>query len=183
MGCPRPTDKLPSLSTPELSKFSRFAFLSLRILLVDRRSSPGLISDERRRNPAGSGVTAGDDRIVASAATQNSAGDLSGAPYVFEASTGQPLSKLISSNSAAGDYFVWSLDHDSGLIAVGAPYSASNGFRAGATYIFDDSSPNSGQAYCFGDGTGVRYGAALLVVDRQQESATHGAPYRCTRHS
>lgn len=108
-------------------------------------------------NSFGSVVRAGDDRVAVGAPFQNTSGFRSGAAYVFEASTGQLLSRLIPSDSMPYDFFGFSLDYENGRIVVGAPFSQSDQAvpPAGGAYLFDDSVPNSGQGFCFGDGSGA----------------------------
>jgi len=60
-----------------------------------------------------------------------------GAAYVFDASTGQELLKLVSSDGAPSDWFGVSVSIDGGRIAVGASEDDDHGGQSGSVYVFD----------------------------------------------
>ncbi len=66
-------------------------------------------------------------------------GTSSGSAYVFDASTGVQIAKLLPSDGAQGDDFGTSIAIDRGVVAVGAPLDDDNGDRSGSAYVFDAS--------------------------------------------
>lgn len=83
----------------------------------------------------------------------------SGSAYVFDASTGVQLFKLLPSDGAEGDEFGRTIAIDNGIVAVGAHNDDANGNFSGSVYLFDASTggqlfklaPSDGSA---GDGFG-----------------------------
>ena len=79
-----------------------------------------------------------DAGIVAVGACQ--AGDNgigSGAAYIFDASTGAQLHKLLPDDGAAGDEFGCAIAVADGVVAVGAKRDDDNGDDSGTVYLFD----------------------------------------------
>ncbi|NOG55241.1 MAG: hypothetical protein HND57_13110 [Planctomycetes bacterium] len=66
-------------------------------------------------------------------------GSHSGSAYLFDASTGAQIAKLLPSDGATGDYFGWSIAIDNGIVAVGARRDDDNGPYSGSAYLFDAS--------------------------------------------
>lgn len=66
-------------------------------------------------------------------------GAQSGAAYIFDATNGTMLHKLLPPDGAADYYFGYSIAIDGGIIAVGASYDGENGFRSGAAYLYNAS--------------------------------------------
>jgi len=63
----------------------------------------------------------------------------SGSAYLFDASTGAQLFKLLASDGAAIDFFGWSIAIANGVVAVGAFFDDDNGPGSGSAYLFDAS--------------------------------------------
>ncbi len=63
----------------------------------------------------------------------------SGSVYLFDASTGIQIAKLLASDGAAGGRFGWSIALANGVVAVGVPYGGDNGLSSGSAYLFDAS--------------------------------------------
>jgi FG-GAP repeat protein len=83
-----------------------------------------------------------DDGIVAVGAPGNDDnGRMSGSAYIFNASTGEQIAKLLPSDGAADDQFGFSVAIDNGVVAVGATGDRTddNGGGAGAAYLFEAS--------------------------------------------
>lgn len=59
-----------------------------------------------------------------------------GSAYVFCASTGQQLHKLIADDAAVGDRFGWSVSISGNLVAVGSMWDEDAGERSGSAYVF-----------------------------------------------
>jgi len=66
----------------------------------------------------------------------------SGAAYLFDASTGAQLAKLLPGDGAAGDEFGNSIAIDDGIVAVGAWRADEHGDDSGAVYLFNASTGN-----------------------------------------
>jgi hypothetical protein len=64
-------------------------------------------------------------------------GSDSGSLYLFEASTGTLLMKLLPNDGAANDNFGESVDMDNRVVAVGAHGNSDNGPLSGSAYLFD----------------------------------------------
>jgi len=64
-------------------------------------------------------------------------GSNSGGAYVFDASNGTQLAKLLPSDGAQNFYFGQSVAIDNGMIAIGSDAEDTSGFGAGAAYTFD----------------------------------------------
>jgi len=81
-----------------------------------------------------------DNGVVAVGASQDDDnGTRSGSAYLFDASTGAELFKLLPSDGADFDYFGWSIAIDNGIVAVGAYFDDDNGINSGSAYLFDAS--------------------------------------------
>ena len=83
-----------------------------------------------------------------------------GSAYLFDASTGAQIAKLLASDGVNGDLFGYSIAIDSGVVAVGAPYDY---------YYDDDSGHQQGSAYLFDASTGNQI-ARLLPTDEPEWS-------------
>ena len=66
-------------------------------------------------------------------------GSSSGSAYLFNASTGAQIAKLLPSDPTSGDNFGVSIAIDNGVVVVGAVYDDDNGFDSGSAYLYDAS--------------------------------------------
>jgi FG-GAP repeat len=96
-------------------------------------------SDGAEFDEFGLSITIDNGIIAVGAYLDDDNGNQSGSAYVFDASTGAQLFKLLPSDGAAGDWFGWSIAIDNGIIAVGAYHDNDNGTFAGSAYLFDSS--------------------------------------------
>ena len=64
----------------------------------------------------------------------------SGSAYLFDASTGAQIAKLLPSDGAAEDRFGFSIGIDNGFVVVGSPLDDDNGDLSGSAYLFDAAS-------------------------------------------
>jgi hypothetical protein len=81
-----------------------------------------------------------EDNTIAVGALLGSNGvDISGAAYLFDATTGDQLFKLLADDGGANDLFGTSIALHNGLVAVGARGDRPNGFDSGSAYVFDTS--------------------------------------------
>jgi len=63
----------------------------------------------------------------------------SGSAYLFDASTGEQLFKLLPSDGAENDGFGYSISINNGLVGIGAYGDDDNGESSGSVYLFDAS--------------------------------------------
>ncbi len=63
----------------------------------------------------------------------------SGSVYLFDASTGVQIAKLLPGDGQADTWFGWSVAIDNGIVAVGTPRENENGHWSGSAYLFDAS--------------------------------------------
>ena len=62
-----------------------------------------------------------------------------GSAYLFNASTGAQIAKLLPEDGASLDYFGYSIAIGNGIVAVGAYYDDDNGTDSGSVYLFNAS--------------------------------------------
>lgn len=74
---------------------------------------------------------------IASVPFDDDLGTDAGAVYVFDATTGRQLHKLLPEDGQAQQFFGLSIAIDDGIVVVGAPFDDEIGNNAGAVYLFD----------------------------------------------
>jgi len=84
-------------------------------------------------------IDATDGVVAVGALRAGDNGITSGAVYLFDATTGGQLHKLLPGDGSAGDEFGFAVAIDSGIVAVGAKRDDDNGDDSGALYLFDAS--------------------------------------------
>lgn len=89
----------------------------------------------------GTAVAISDGTALVGALGHDSQGESAGAAYLFEASTGAFLAKLVPPNGAAMDRFGISVAASGGLALVGAHGDDGVGDSSGAVHLFDISDP------------------------------------------
>ena len=118
--------------------------------------------------------------IVAGARSDDDRGSNSGAAYLFDATTGLELFKLLAADGAADDEFGYSVAVSGATVLVGSHGHDDNGSESGAAYKFDASTgtliskltPSDGQAGSrFGWSVAVD-GAQLLIGAYQDSTPT-----------
>lgn len=83
-------------------------------------------------------ATAIDGNMIAvGAPNDDDLGAGSGSVYLFDATTGAQLHKLLPTDGAAGDQFGFSISLSAGIVAVGAPFDDDHGANSGSVYLFD----------------------------------------------
>lgn len=86
-------------------------------------------------------------------------GEGSGAAYLFDASTGAQLARLLPPDGDEGEHFGQTVAIDGSRVLVAAPWRDSTGgfIHPGSVVPFAQLPPpaNLGNAYCFGDGSGA----------------------------
>jgi FG-GAP repeat protein len=75
--------------------------------------------------------------VVVGARGDDANGAQSGSAYVFNASTGMQIAKILPNDGASGDFFGYSVAIDNGVIVVGAIAHEDNGVASGAAYLFN----------------------------------------------
>ena len=101
-------------------------------------------------------------------------GESSGAVYVFDAASGEELSKLIAEDGAEGDFFGWSAAIDDSAILVGAWQDDDQGESSGSVYVYDQEKGEQRWKWVPSDGrVGRAFGKSLALDGRR---AVIGAP-------
>lgn len=101
-----------------------------------------------------------------------------GVAYLFDATTGDQLFKLLPTDGAAGDRFGESVAIDGGIIAIGARLDNDNGAASGSAYLFDAATGLQLMKVLPGDGDSndqfgntVSIDGGLLAIGAHQENA------------
>ena len=110
-----------------------------------------LPSDGMAGDQFGWSIAIGDGVVAVGAQSDDDNGSNSGSVYLFDATTGVQINKLLPNDGNVGDVFGYSVAIDNGVVAVGA-------------YLDDDNGGSSGSAYLFNAATGVQI-AKLLPSD------------------
>jgi len=109
--------------------------------LPERRGYPRCNNAVRGTYPAGDefgfSIAIGSGIVAVGARLDDDNGPNAGAAYLFDASTGAQIAKLLADDGAAGDEFGYAIAIDSGIVAVGAMRDDDNGFDSGLAYLFD----------------------------------------------
>ncbi len=87
----------------------------------------------------GHSIAMADGIVAVGARLADDNGSDAGAAYLFNASTGAQIAKLLPEDGAAGDEFGNSIAIDNGIVAVGAWRDDDLGDGSGAAYLFDAS--------------------------------------------
>jgi subtilisin family serine protease len=104
----------------------------------------------------------------------------SGSAYLFDASTGAQIAKLLASDGASSDQFGIAIAIDNSVVAVGA-YADDNGPQSGSAYLFDASAgaqiakllPSDGAAFdSFGDSISIDNGIVAVGASRDDDNGT-----------
>lgn len=124
-----------AIGTPRVSSSSGGAYLfdaSTGELIYTLQTTSGTPEDQ-----FGSSIAIDNGIVAIGAFTDSDNGPRSGAAYLFDASTGQQIMKLVASDGSPNDYFGASIAIDDGIVVVGAESDDDNGENSGSAYIFD----------------------------------------------
>ncbi|PCI07876.1 hypothetical protein COB72_09410 [bacterium] len=95
--------------------------------------------EKTRLDQFGSSIALDNGVVAAGAPLDEDNGFNSGSAYIFDATNGVQVAKLLPNDGGLGDEFGSVLGMDSGLIAIGVPFDNDNGSDSGSAYIFDAS--------------------------------------------
>jgi hypothetical protein len=98
-----------------------------------------IASDAGSSDAFGYSVSISDGKIAVGAHFEDSGATDGGSVYIFDATTGAQLRKVVSTDIQGNDFFGQSVAISSGNLVVGAPNEDAAGSNAGAVYIFDAS--------------------------------------------
>jgi len=101
-------------------------------LIAKLLPADGAADDRFGESVAISGTT-----VIVGAHHDNDNGSHTGSAYLFDATTGAQITKLVPSDGAAGDFFGFSVAISGNTVVVGAPYDSDNGASSGSAYLFD----------------------------------------------
>ena len=111
----------------------------------------------------GSSVAIADGVVAVGSPGHDAQGNNSGAAYLFDASTGELMAKLLPADGVAGDAFGWSIDIHRGIVIVGA-YRDDG--ATGSAYLFDASTGTQLAKLIASDGEFTDYfGYSVAVSD------------------
>ncbi len=96
-----------------------------------------LPSDGAQSDMFGRSISIDNGFVAVGAFYNDDKGDNSGSAYLFDASTGAQIFKLLPSDGAANDRFGWSIAIANDVVAAGASFDADNGDWSGSAYLFD----------------------------------------------
>jgi len=126
----------------------------------------------------GHSISTDNGLIAVGAPHDDDNGTNSGAAYLYNASTGVQIAKLLPADGTAGAEFGYSIAISNGIVAVGARMDDENGIAAGAAYLFDASdgtqiaklTPNDAEASDeFGNSIAIDNGIVAVGAWRADE--------------
>lgn len=102
--------------------------------------------------------------VAVGARDNDDAGSNSGAAYIFDATSGMQIAKLVADDAAAGDRFGRSVAIGDGVVCVGSPLDDGVGADSGSVYVFDSMSGAQLRKIVPGDAAGGdRFGFAISM--------------------
>ena len=113
------------------------ATLALLAPLVSAQEIKLLASDGASDDFLGGSVAAYGDKVIIGADGDDDNGPRSGSAYIFNATTGEQLAKLVPSDGASLDYFGFSVAISDTTAVIGARHDDDNGFDSGSAYLFN----------------------------------------------
>ncbi len=142
-----------------------------------------LASDGQDQDRFGTAIALSNGIVVVGAFGDDDNGDLSGTAFLFDASMGTQIAKLLPNDGAPDDQFGYSVSIGGGLAAIGATQATNDSeFHTGAAYLFDTATgvqvakllPSDGEAWDhFGWSIAIDHG--LVAVGSPQHGS--GAVY------
>ncbi|MGK7946391.1 MAG: FG-GAP repeat protein [Microcystaceae cyanobacterium] len=112
----------------------------------------------------GNAVSLDKDTALVGSVFDDDQGNDSGSAYLFDATTGNLLQKLIAPDGAVGDQFGYSVSLDNDLALVGSVLDNDNGSGSGSAYLFDITTGNFLQKLTAPDGAaGEQFGFSVSL--------------------
>lgn len=108
-------------------------------LVSGAQSAKLLPTDGAEGDEFGYSIAIGSGVVAVGAPQDDDNGSASGAAYLFDASTGLQLAKLLPDDGAEGDEFGHGIAVADGIVVVGAPADDDLGTSSGSAYLFDAS--------------------------------------------
>ena len=105
----------------------------------------------------------GNTVIVGAPNNNNENGGRAGAAYLFDATTGAQLSKLLAEDGSEGDWFGWSVAISGNTAIVGAVGDDDNGPLAGSAYLFDTTTGAQIEKISASTGLEGRFGRSVAI--------------------
>ena len=147
-----------------------------------------LLPDDGTADDAfGSSVAISGATAIVGARRHNDNGTHSGSAYLFDATTGRQIAKLLPDDGAEEDHFGTSVGISGAIAIVGAPFDDDNGGLSGSAYLFDSTTgrqlakllPNDGTGGdYFGTSVAISGGIAIIGARRDDDNGTNsGSAY------
>jgi len=135
-------------------------------------------SDGAQNDLFGHSVAIDNGIVVVGAFTDDDNGDASGSAYIYNATTGALIAKLLPDDGDAGDNFGVSVAIEDTTVVVGSYGDQDAGFGTGAVYLFDSSTGSqiaklTADDAAFGDrlGFSVAISNGLVIAGAHNDSA------------
>ncbi len=126
-----------------------------------------LASDGELGDFFGSSIAIGNGIVAVGAKRDdNENGLLAGSAYLFDASEGKQLRRILASDGDIGDFFGNSIDMDNGVVAVGSPYDVDPSRQSiGSAYLFDTITGGQLHKLIPGDGAAQLFGSSIAIAN------------------
>jgi len=133
-----------------------------------------LTLDDSSGSSFGESVAISGTTAIVGAWSDNVNGHDSGSAYLFDATSGTQIAKLLPSGGAANDQFGWSVAISGTTAIVGSRYDDDNGSASGSAYLFDTSTGSQTAKLLPSDGwNGDDFGNSVAISGT---TAIVGAP-------
>ncbi len=113
----------------------------------------------------GTSVAIAGNVVAIGASKDNENGSGSGSAFLFDATTGTQIAKLLPSDGQGNEFFGHSIDIDNNVVAVGAFRGSNGGIASGAAYLFDATTGNQLMKLVPSDGELNDYFGASVAID------------------
>lgn len=111
-------------------------------------------SDGHDRDHFGFAVAIDNGTVAIGAEQDGDSGFNGGSAYLYDAADGSLTTKVLASDGDTFDVFGSAIAIENGVVTIGAPGDDDNGASSGSAYLVKTAG-RSGNAYCFGDGSGA----------------------------
>ena len=153
-------------------------FITAQQALEGTQTFKLMASDAQADDYFGYSVAISGNTAIVGAYAEDTGGSSAGAAYIFDATTGNQLHKLMASDAQVNDWFGYSVAISGDTAIVGARLEDTGGSNAGAAYIFDTTTGNQLHKLMAPDAQGgVQFGVSVAV---DGNAAIVGAYYEDT---